>query len=157
MDYSSQYTVIEDIDDIMDSKNQITGARSYIQRNHVPNDLQRGGRIGKVSSRPDMPDLSFDPNAMNNMPIQTGNRFHPQAGGISGPLYPTKQKQSMSEITPIMPIPQIVENSISCRSVFEHVENCPICESYFRRDIKLYWFIIAVLVIIIFMLLRPNK
>ncbi len=47
-------------------------------------------------------------------------------------------------------------SEVSCRDAFNHVENCPICSSYFKKDIKFYWLIIAILVIIIILLTRNG-
>ena len=61
-------------------------------------------------------------------------------------------KMMMEEV--VYPPPQI--QMCGCRDVFDHVETCPICASFYKRD-KFYMMIIAFLVLIIFYLLHKGK
>ena len=43
---------------------------------------------------------------------------------------------------------------ISCKDAFIHIENCPICSNYFKKDVKFYWLIIAILIVVIIVMTR---
>jgi hypothetical protein len=43
---------------------------------------------------------------------------------------------------------------IQCKQVFSHIENCAICSGYLKKDVKFYWFVIFVLVMVILFLTR---
>jgi hypothetical protein len=63
------------------------------------------------------------------------------------------QQFNEEEIPRFIPPPQ---SHIQCRDVFNHVEDCPICSGFFKRD-KYYYIVIAILVLIIFYLMHKNN
>jgi hypothetical protein len=143
----NNFTIIEDV--FGDGgRNQITESRGYLQRTHVPEDMapyQSRQKVGKVSERPDMPNVedirrSIGPSQNQNIQFQDQPQmFQPQINNDQMMMmYPTN-------------------DNLLCRDVFTHVQNCPVCSSYFNKDIKFYWLIIAILVIVILILTRNGK
>ncbi|MDD4931432.1 MAG: hypothetical protein PHG66_04805 [Candidatus Colwellbacteria bacterium] len=145
------YTIIEDVfgDEDGGGRNQLTAARGFVGQSHVPDDMRppgRGGRVGKVSERPDFPDLDprmnrGGPRPQMPMRMQNDTNMSPMVNALvsSGPtMYPGV-------------------DALACRDVFTHVENCPLCKSYFRHDAKFYWLIIGILIVIILLITRNGK
>lgn len=142
------YTIIEDVFDNDDGRNQLTAARGFVGQPHVPEDMRppgRSGRVGKVSDRPDFPELDprmnrgGPPMQMRYQPAPDNNMSPMVNALVSGPvMYPGM-------------------DSLACRDVFTHVENCPLCKSYFRHDAKFYWLIIGILIVIILLITRNGK
>jgi len=143
------YTIIEDVFENDNAQNQITAARGFVGQPHVPEDLRstgrnNTGRVGsKVSERPDFQDL--DPRRMAPPPMNIPQR---PSGGTMSPM--------MNALTQGPSVYPGVD-SLACRDVFTHVENCPLCKSYFRHDAKFYWMIIAILIAIILLITRNSK
>ncbi len=50
-----------------------------------------------------------------------------------------------------------INHELSCKDVFNHVENCPMCSSYFKKDSKFYIIIILILGMIILYLLNSKR
>jgi len=46
---------------------------------------------------------------------------------------------------------------ISCRNIYEHIENCPMCSKYYKQSNRIYILIIIFLILIILLLLRQQK
>lgn len=73
----------------------------------------------------------------------------------------SNSRPDMTELMPQRKVSQVYTTpshpTVDCLSVVNHVESCPICDSYFNKDKKFYLFVMAVLVLIIFYLLRNNK
>jgi|688.fasta_scaffold2347582_1 hypothetical protein len=70
------------------------------------------------------------------------------------------KQQMMQEPEPVIdlqPPPAMIQqhNLLNCRDVFEHIQNCPICEGYFKRD-KFYMIIIGILILIILYLMNKK-
>ena len=137
------YTIIEDVFGDEDGRNQITAARGFVGNSFVPDDMRPRRGVGRVSDRPNIPNMADTDLRMMGQPQPQRNDQNfsqetvPMFGNIpQGPtMYPG------------------VDN-LPCRDVFTHVENCPICSSYFKKDIKFYWLIIAILIVIILLLTR---
>ena len=144
----NEYTIIEDIFGDED-KNQVTAARGFVGRAHVPDDLRPRGKISRVSQRPDIPDLSDVDPRMGNPQIDRGYPPTPPFPDIQLAMGAMNQQQGPTLYPGV--------DSLQCRDVFTHVENCPICSSYFKRDTKFYWLIIGILVIVILLLTRNGK
>lgn len=136
------YTIIEDIFGD-DDRNQITAARGFVGRTHTPDDMKQRGKVGRVSERPDMP--SFDQPRRNQQHIQIQQE---DPTSMISPML-----NSMAQQPVIYPGVDILQ----CRDVFNHVENCPICSSYFKKDVKFYWLIIAILVVVIILITKGGK
>lgn len=140
------YTVIEDVFGDENGQNQLTAARGFVGQSHVPDDMRppgRGGRIGKVSDRPDFPELD---------PRMARPQFHPQMRNQNENMSPM-----VSALVSSGPSVYPGVDSLACRDVFTHVENCPLCKSYFRHDAKFYWLIIGILIVIILLITRNGK
>lgn len=142
------YTVIEDVFGDDGGQNQLTAARGFVGHSHVPEDMRpsvRNNKVGKVSERPDFPEL--DPRLQNR----------------GAPLFPSMkiQNETMSPMVSALVSngPSIYPgvDSLACRDIFTHVENCPLCKSYFRHDAKFYWLIIGILIVIILLITRNGK
>lgn len=53
---------------------------------------------------------------------------------------------------------EVIQNKIlNCRSVYEHIEDCPICNKYYKQSNRIYIFIIFILVIVLLILLRERN
>jgi hypothetical protein len=146
---------------------------------------QQGRVGGRMQSRPDLPPLTPSPDTMANMQAMLGTRQMPMSNpprygemphpGIAGatyspplvpkPLPPMNNGNSnISNISNMsipmtsidMVSPQNSGDSLSCRSVVNHVDNCPICSSYFYSREKIYWAMIAILLIMVFLLMRHR-
>lgn len=136
------YTIIEDIDDIDvgNGRNQLTAARGFLSNSHVPDDMrpQPGRRtVGKVSERPEFQEL----NPQSYLPMQ--NLQNQTVSPMIGALMNERSHMGV--------------DGLACRDVFVHVENCPLCKSYFKHDAKFYWMIIAILIIVIFLMNKNSK
>lgn len=146
------YTIIDDLfDDEDGQRNQLTAARGFVGQSHVPEDMRPPGRgrTGKVSQRPDLPD--FDPRANRGNPqLSPQMRLQSQNDNNMSPM--VRALVSSNEHTTYPGL-----DSLPCRDVFTHVENCPLCKSYFRHDAKFYWMIIAILIVIILLITRNGK
>jgi hypothetical protein len=121
---TSNYTIVEDI---------FEGEDMFTE----PNPMRNTHKItGSVTERMTIPDL----------PPQRGNH----SSSMNRP--PINHHPSPSLLAPQLQLHNIDE--IQCRQVFHHIENCPICSGYLKRDIKFYWFVIFVLVCVILYLTR---
>lgn len=47
-------------------------------------------------------------------------------------------------------------DGMNCRDVINHVENCVVCNSHFKKDLKFYWFVIFVLAVILVITTRKH-
>jgi hypothetical protein len=47
--------------------------------------------------------------------------------------------------------------NISCRSIYDHIENCPICNKYYKQSNRTYILIIIFLILIILLLIRQKN
>lgn len=147
------YTIIEDIFG-EEPRNQVTSARGFVGQHHIPNELrnqsrQQPNRIGKVNERPEIEfQSSFNrqPPMMDNVPPHLLPR---------PPVFQNAMNETMNQD---LPRQMMNDNDfLLCKDVFNHVENCPICNNYFKKDVKFYWLIIGILVIIILLLTRNSK
>ncbi len=50
----------------------------------------------------------------------------------------------------------VFNDGMNCRDVVNHVENCPLCNSHFKKDLKFYWFVIVILIIILAVMCRKH-
>ena len=118
------------------------------------------GKVGKVSDRPDIPDLSgieSGPPIRGNVPrvqngYQTSPDIHFQDTHMISPML-----NGMGGMIQQGPVIYPGVDTLQCRDVFTHVENCPICSSYFKKDVKFYWLIIGILIVVILLLTKGGK
>lgn len=168
------YTIIEDV--FSDDRNQITEARGYVMRNHIPEDMRRQGEI--LASQMQRPRMSNSQVMQQYQQTRNGPPPHQYTGMINQQepkelqnMEPQEQKESDKgmDLTEIRDRESRGYNrelrdielregqnyhNISCRDIFSHVEVCPICSSYFKKDVKFYWLIIIILVVVILLLTR---
>jgi len=156
------YTIIEDVFADESGRNQITSARGFLGQSHVPEDMKPPTRRSlptRTSERPDFPELSPrfpQMSQMSQMPQMSQMSHHDMRGGDSH-IPPSSHMSPMVNALVGGPIMYPAVDSLQCRDVFTHVENCPLCKSYFRHDAKFYWMIIAILIIIIMVINRGGK
>ena len=77
------------------------------------------------------------------------------------PSQMTQQQNSQKQMAQQVPQVVIEQNSFQnphfhCRNVYEHIEECPICNKYYKQSNRFYIFIIIVLVLFIIFLLRRD-
>ena len=143
------FRIVDGAFDNEDEKYQVFSALSRagdgngIQRDMADN--QNGGGIpsimgrkvvGRVSERPDIPEEKILP--------------------------PPRKIKDHHSIKINDSIDRVVEKTgrydrLQCIDVFKHIENCPICSSYFKKDVKFCWIIIFIFVVIIIFLLTSKK
>lgn len=56
-----------------------------------------------------------------------------------------------------MPLNNNTHLQLTCRNIYEHIENCPICNKYYKQSNRTYVLIIIFLILIILLLIRQNK
>lgn len=142
------YTIIENVFDQnppLTNRNQITEARGNIATYQVPEEIRRaklnnqGGKVGSgmVLQRPDIIHLDQQP----QMYIEEARHpaippINPRKGGINKNYH----------------------DGLACRDVFIHMENCPLCSQYYKKDVKFYWLIIIMLmVVLLFVTVKKNN
>lgn len=84
--------------------------------------------------------------------MSTSNRI------LQPPPNKANDVQKSIQVRPVMPPPH--DNSmyhITCRNIYDHVENCPFCQKYYKQSNRTYILIIVFLVLIILLLLRQNN
>ena len=108
--------------------------------------------------------ISNEYNSLNN-----SNRIlQPPSQSSQQQLSPIQQssQQQSSQINRISPLSnqQIqgmtgtsLTSHISCRNIYDHIENCPICNKYYKQSNRMYILIIIFLILIILLLLRQQK
>ena len=68
-------------------------------------------------------------------------------------MYPSQMEQMQpieQQFNPPMPM------IITCRDIFDHVEDCPICSGHYKRE-KFFYIIIGILVLLILYLMMNKK
>lgn len=169
----NDYIVIEDLFG-EEQKNQLSSTRGYMGQTNTSPQLDSfeevmypskkrfekrtiGGGVKDIAKR-DMLERNEQVESKGESPV---SQFipvrHPQTIQSSG--------QQINHIVSTPPYKKVHEHyqhtedgydSLKCRDVFLHVENCPVCSAYFKKDIKFYWLIILILIGIIVMLLRKD-
>jgi hypothetical protein len=138
------------IDDVFDDGDKYTKTRNAPLNFSGKSELgmMYNKRVGSVNDRPDESDMIID--------ISEAKERHPRM-----PMAASRLQSSEEVVVPPLQFPPLpphprnqMYQDMQCRDVFEHIENCPICNSYVKRDTKFYWMIIAILVIIIFVITK---
>ena len=127
--------------------------------------------IDSNSARPpypmgNVPSLLYDEDMIKN---KLSRQINPRSlatqynsmNGSNRILQSPPQENIKSNIIPktVMPVRQtqdIYSSNITCRNIYEHVENCPFCQKYYKQSNRSYILIIVFLVLIILLLLRQN-
>ena len=147
------YSIIEDVFDqspnpAMQNRNQITAARGNIATYQVPEEIRRAKQMNQTSSkvgsagalnRPDIPHLN-----------------QPPPPHVLAQMYPPQNRPL--QMRDRMMMNGNYQDGLGCRDVFIHMENCPLCSQYYKKDIKFYWLIIIILLIVLlFVSVKKNK
>jgi len=126
-----------------------------------------------VSNILDIPSLSYDENMIRNklqtqinprLPfsdnnISSANDFNrilrsPQS--LQPQIQQPQQPQQQIQIQQPQPQQQPQLSHLHCRNIYEHIEECPICNKYYKQSNRFYIFIIIILVLFIIFLLRRD-
>jgi hypothetical protein len=107
--------------------------------------------------------MEGNPNSFARNPsMMTAKSFSNHMPEDMRPRRPQYAQEQMPMSIPPLPIsqpslPPSFAEHVSCKDVFIHTENCPVCSSYFKKDIKFYWLIIFILVLVILFLMRSKR
>jgi hypothetical protein len=168
------YTIIEDIFNLDDSddNNHFNNMKTKISFNRT---------LDSHSARPpypssNIPSLSYDEDMIKN---KLSRQINPrvlasQYNSMSNTnriLQPPQPQQLQQQVQPqpqqVQP-QQLINNkpnviseksihNMDCRSIYDHIENCPICNKYYKQSNRTYILIIIFLVLIILLLLRQKN
>ena len=117
-----------------------------------------------------IPSLSYDENMIKNKlsrqinPRSLASQYNSMSTSnriLQSPPSNVKLNESSNsniQVRPVMP-PQheVLMSRITCRNIYDHVENCPFCQKYYKQSNRTYILIIVFLVLIILLLLRQNN
>lgn len=142
------YVIIEDIFNeepvtAVDTRKPIT--------EHIPEDILQS--------------LPRESKQVNQARVAPSNTYSVSSGKDYSHLPPTFQQsldlqalqrtgkfQTERYTTPL----NLVSNGMHCKEVYEHVNTCPVCQSYYKKDFKFYWLIIGILIVIIAIIVRSK-
>uniref|UniRef100_A0A6C0I5T9 Uncharacterized protein n=1 Tax=viral metagenome TaxID=1070528 RepID=A0A6C0I5T9_9ZZZZ len=161
------FTIIEDIfdnDNINDNNDNAKRDYSFLRS------------LDTTSLRPlypssNIPTLSYDEDMIKNkitrqMNSRIMNNDYNSLNSSNRILIPSITNQTNGNINGNQNLniksPQNVNRIISppqmtCRNIYEHIENCPMCSKYYKQSNRTYILIIIFLVLIILLLLRQNN
>lgn len=141
------YEVIQDIGGVFDSRNQITASRPYIAQYQTPPEMKN---LRQVRSHPTPELMETSGMAEPTFPQQP---LQPQ---LQPPL-PQLQHQKQPLQSQIQIHPDYLEDDgINCKHVHLHLENCPFCSKFYKKDRNMYLLVIFMLIIIIIILLKKK-
>ena len=129
MEEGGNYTIIEDIFDLQNP--------------------QHRNAAGRVRQTPPLPEAfrNHQPPPPMYPPPQNHPQHHPQ--------------QLLAQTTPLSALPSsggnnnehyMFQHQIHCIDAYTHMEECALCSSYFKKDVKFYWLIIAILLLLVILL-----
>lgn len=160
------FTIIEDIFDNNSNEN------SNLQKDYSftrTADLNSARQPYPFS---DIPSLSYDENMIKNKynrqinPRVLASQYNSMSNTnriLQQQYVPNENKIIQKNvIEPVLNVPSQVSTpnnhlQISCKNIYDHIENCPICNKYYKQSNRTYILIIIFLVLIILLLLRQNK
>lgn len=115
------------------------------------------------------PRLPFSDVQLNSMNSFNNIMRPPQFQGINSniPPVPTQnlqqiQQQNLQQLQQLQQqLPHLYGhdsrlNMHHCRNIYEHIEECPVCNKYYKQSNRFYIFIIIILVLFILFLLRRD-
>lgn len=165
------YTIIEDIFNLDDSddNNHFNNMKTKISFNRT---------LDSHSARPpyptsNIPSLSYDEDMIKNKlsrqinPRALASQYNSMSNTNRILQPPQPQQLQPQQVQPPQP-QQLINNkpnviseksihSMDCRSIYDHIENCPICNKYYKQSNRTYILIIIFLVLIILLLLRQKN
>jgi len=124
-----------------------------------------------VSNISDIPSLSYDENMIRNKLQKQVNPRLPFLNNNANSLNnfnrilspPSQQlqlqpQQLQSQVHQMQISPQLQPqiSHLHCRNIYEHIEECPVCNKYYKQSNRFYIFIIIILVLFIIFLLRRD-
>lgn len=147
------YSIIEDVfeqgpNPMVNNRNQITAARGNIATYQVPEEIRRAKQMNQSSPR-----------------VGSGTMNRPDIPHLNPPPPPQMMQHPMMPMNPQMMMAGMkrgvnpnYNDGLSCRDVFIHMENCPLCSQYYKKDVKFYWLIIIMLMIVLlFVSVKKNN
>lgn len=163
----------EDVDNDLINLKKINGFRTLDSHSARP--------PYPVSNISEIPSLSYDENMIKNklhkqinprMPfsdvhLNSMNNFNNilrppqlQIANSHVPQIPIKNSQQIQQQN-LQQLPNLYGhdsrlNIHNCRNIYEHIEECPVCNKYYKQSNRFYIFIIIILVLFILFLLRRD-
>ena len=102
----------------------------------------------------DLSDKGINVAQFRNSGILAGSRGNIQTHTPYDMQYSPQQQSSPPQMIPQQQF--ISPTILSCREVFDHVEDCPVCSGHFKKD-RFYLIIIIILILIIFYLMNKHR
>ncbi len=140
---NNQHRIIEDIFG-EDQEFPIHGAPQNVIRQHHISDPVSHRRDQALQAQLDMRESTA---GQYQSQLQ---ETHTPIQQVSRSIHVPKSEQSYNNSEPI----RVRTTDIHCRDSYDHINGCDICRSYIEKDIKCYWFIIVILLIVIAILCR---
>ena len=165
------FTIIEDIFENNGYDNNDDLNQGSMNSNKSKKDYSFLRTIDSNSARPPYPmgnvsSLSYDEDMIKNKlsrqinPRSLVSQYNSMNGSNrilqSPPQENIKPNMVPRTIMPARPIQDISSSHITCRNIYDHVENCPFCQKYYKQSNRTYILIIVFLILIILLLLRQN-
>ena len=103
----------------------------------------------------------YDSMTSSNRILQNPQGVQSVPQGIQG--VPQSVPQGVQNTNPPKVLNQSVHihnqdaRNISCRSIYDHIDNCPICNKYYKQSNRTYILIIIFLILIILLLIRQKN
>lgn len=162
------FTIIEDIFETDDNVNN-RGQNDVLKKDYSflrtldSNSLRQPYPTGNIQS------LSYDEDMIKNklsrqMNPRSMNYDHNSLNSSNRILQSpvsnyNNNTNNANKVSPQTVLPQphsSPQSHISCRNIYEHIENCPICNKYYKQSNRSYILVIVFLVLIILLLLRQK-
>lgn len=182
---NKNFTIIEDIfDDGPISSPMMTGLNddynnselNSIRKNMIRTPDSHSARPPyPVSEIGNMPSLSYDEDMIRNKlsrqvnPKVIANSQYNSMTGSNRILQPSVSQNGKGPVpVPVDALPnraslntngpvQSFNDGFTCKNIYDHIENCPICNKYYKQSNRIYVLIIIFLVLIILLLLRQKN
>ena len=168
------FTIIEDIFDTDDSNDTQMNANNYKKDFSFLRTLDSQS-VRQPYPTSNIPSLSYDEdmiknklsrqinprslasqyNSMNNtnrIMQKSPQQLNDTLNNTSNNMYKNTQLKPMTQVQDHVSV-----SHLSCRNVYDHIENCPFCQKYYKQSNRTYILTIVFLVLIILLLLRQNS
>ena len=104
----------------------------------------------KLSRQMNHRSMNYEYNSLNSSNRILPSSVSEQNGNI------ITNTNNIQKISPLSHTQHQPQSHISCRNIYEHIENCPICNKYYKQSNRSYILVIVFLVLIILLLLRQK-
>jgi hypothetical protein len=168
------FTIIEDIFDTDDSNDTQMNSNNYKKDFSFLRTLDSQS-VRQPYPTSNIPSLSYDEDMIKNKlsrqinPRSLASQYNSMNN--TNRIMQTSPQQlndtlnntsnNMNKNIQLKPMTQVQDpvsiSHLSCRNVYEHIENCPFCQKYYKQSNRTYILIIVFLVLIILLLLRQNS